>query len=377
MNKLTAFLPSDSVGGMDESWEMVDKGESSAENVTSKENKGRTEVIDQTHDDIDDIVMVNPEQGEQLRARSQIETAIHSDHHEEVIPAIEDHFMSETILKEGHLVSASPVNENNLKSTYHAKDNRKVEQPATNNSLFEVTKGDLTTPVNHPQITTRHAIKLQTEYEMDTDEEEDLLSPRSFADVQRMLAGYRDSEVRSVKIYTPEELSQIMQKERKDEEQAAAEIESGKKEEIKQDREKEFGKKGYIWQEKVKEQKEREGKIKDKSMKSSESVSEPLKVHNGKGKGLDEDKPVYKVIKNMSTPPEEMTDSKKSSPDGRPNNSDISTPSKQRIFEVEELFDGDTSSDDDTSGDEGGEYTLDYTLEDIEEAITDQVIFTM
>ena len=87
---------------MEDSWEMVDKGEGSTENVTAKaeEDKDKSNAIDQTQDDVDDIVLVDPTEGEQLDAMDQLETVtpVPEDRLEEVTPVVEDRFASQRIV---------------------------------------------------------------------------------------------------------------------------------------------------------------------------------------------------------------------------------------------------------------------------------------
>ena len=209
---------------MEDSWEMIDKGEGSTENVTAKteEDKDKSNAIDQTQDDVDDIVLVDPTDGEQLDAMDQLETVtpVPEDHLEEITPVATKEEQAVSTEKETNQKKAASYADQ-MRNRVATKP-EKLEDNLIKDHLASVTSPGTDLPVKsmEPEITPRHAIKLQTdiEYEMDTDEEEDLLSPRSFADVQRMLAGYRDSEVRSVKIYTPEELDQMMTEAQKEHE---------------------------------------------------------------------------------------------------------------------------------------------------------------
>ena len=97
---------------MEDSWEMVDKGEGSTENVTAKaeEDKDKPNAIDQTQDDVDDIVLVDPTEGEQLDTMDQLETVtpVPEDHLEEITPVVKDLFASQRMVavKERQAVSA-------------------------------------------------------------------------------------------------------------------------------------------------------------------------------------------------------------------------------------------------------------------------------
>ena len=363
---------------MEDSWEMVDKGEGSTENVTAKaeEDKYKPNSIDQTQDDVDDIVLVDPTEGEQLDAMDQLETftPVPEDHIEEITPVVKDRITSQRIdaTKEKQAVSAEK--ETNQKKAVDYADQmskrvttkpEKLKDTLIKDHLTSVTSPGTDIPVKptEPEITPRRAIKLQTdiEYEMDTDEEEDLLSPRSFADVQRMLAGYRDSEVRSVKIYTPEELDQMMieaQKEHKTD--GDLEIEKGKK----KDKQQHVDDKEMSDKSKINDEKHISVKKKaDDSIASSDIVASVVKKHDDKGKHSD------KVA--LSVVSEDTADGKEDLPDSQ---NAKETKQQQNRMDVEELFEGDMSSDA-TSDDEGADYTLDYTLEDIEEAIDEQVIW--
>ena len=355
---------------MEDSWEMVDKGEGSTENVTAKaeEDKDKPHAIDQTQDDVDDIVLVDSTKGEQLDAMDQLETVtpVPEDHLETITPVVEDRIATQQIVatkeKQGQGVSAEK--ETDLKKTVDSADqmsNRVTTKPDLKEKFIKdhfesMTSQGADLPVNpmEPEITPRRAIKLQTDidYEMDTDEEEDLLSPRSFADVQRMLAGYRDSEVRSVKIYTSEELDQMMiEAQKEDETDGNLDIEKGKKKD-KQEHvdDKEMSDKKKM----MKGEKHIRVKKNDKDyIASSDIGANVVKTLDDKGKRSSQVK---------------RTDTSEHLPDSQ----DANGIKQQQRMDVEELFEGDTSSDA-TSDDDGADYTLDYTLEDIEEEIDEQV----
>ena len=360
---------------MEDSWEMVDKGEGSTENVTAKaeEDKDKPNAIDQTQDDVDDIVLVDPTEGEQLDAMDQLETVtpVPEDRLEEITPVVKDLFASQRMVaaKERQAVSAEKETKQK-KSVDHADQmsNRVTTKPDLKDKLIKdhlasVTYPGTDLPVQpmEPEITPRNAIKLQTDidYEMDTDEEEDLLSPRSFADVQRMLAGYRDSEVRSVKIYTPEELDQMMvEAQNEHETDGDLEIEKGKK----NDKQQHVDDKEMSDKPKINDEKNISVKGNaDDSFASSDIVASVVKTHDDKGKHSD--KAALSVVS------EDTADGKEDLPDSQ---NAKETKQQQNRMDVEELFEGHTSSDA-TSDDEGADYTLDYTLEDIEEAIDEQV----
>ena len=354
---------------MEDSWEMVDKGEGSTENVTAKaeEDKDKPNAIDQTQDDVDDIVLVDPTEGEQLDAMDQLETVtpVPEDHLEEITPIVKDLFASQRMVAAKERQAVSAENETKQKKSVDHADqmsNRVTTKPDLKDKLIKdhlasVTYPGTDLPVQpmEPEITPRHVIKLQTDidYEMDTDEEEDLLSPRSFADVQRMLAGYRDSEVRSVKIYTPEELDQMMvEAQNEHETDGDLEIEKGKKNDKQQH-------------------------VDDKEMSDKPKINDEKHI-SVKGNADDsiassdiDDKVKHSDKVALSVVSEDTADGKEDLPDSQ---NAKETKQQQNRMDVEELFEGDTRSDA-TSDDEGADYTLDYTLEDIEEAIDEQVIW--
>ena len=372
---------------MEDSWEMVDKGESSAENVTAKveEDKDKSNAIDQTQDDVDDIVLVDPTEGEQLEAMDQLETVtpVPEDHFEEITPVLEDHSASQRLFatKEKQALSIEKDTDGKKTVDYANQMSNRITttKPDLKDRLIKDHLASVTSPGTdlpikpaEPEITPRRAIKLQTgiEYEMDTDEEEDLLSPRSFADVQRMLAGYRDSEVRSVKIYTPEELDQMMIEEQKEHEaDVDLEIERGKKKDKQQPVDhQEMSDKTKI----VKEQKYISVKKEDDDYIASSDIVENLaKTPDDKGKHSGQVKATDKSAPSLVSV--DTADGKERLPDSQDAKE---TKQQQQRVEVEELFEGDTSSEA-TSDDEGADYTLDYTLEDIEEAIDEQVKYRL
>ena len=382
---------------MEDSWEMVDKGDSSTQNVTAKDDgdKDKPNVVDQTQDDVDDIVLVDPTEGEQLEAVDKLETVtpVPEDHLEEITPVLEeDRSASQRLVATKEKPDVSVEKETDQKKTVDYADQTSNRVTTTKPDLKEKLIKDHLASVTSPatglpikptesEITPRYAIKLQTgiENEMDTDEEEDLLSPRSFADVQRMLAGYRDTEVRSVKIYTPEELDQMMIEEQKEHEtDGDLEIERRKKKDKQQHvDDKEMSDKTKI----VKDEKPVSVKKKDNNcIASSDNVKKIVKTPDDKGKHSGRLKAADKEAPSVVL--EDTVDGEKYRPGSQDANrtkqqqqqqqQPQQQQQQQRRMEVEELFEGDTSSDA-TSDDEGADYTLDYTLEDIEEAIDEQV----
>ena len=383
---------------MEDSWEMVDKGESSTENAasTNDEDKEKPDVqvvIDQSQDDIDDIVMVDSKEEERLLlAKEQKETItpVPEDHHEQVTPVVEGHLSSVAIASQDeHTVTPVPpppplpVKDANPKQTALGQNFRKLrksepEKEDKKDRLKSTPPSIEASPkqVHHEKITPRHAIGLQTniEYDIDTDEEEDLLSPRSFADVQRMLAGYRDTEVRNVKIYTPEELDQMMREEQesgdgKEDEQEVEAVENRNK--VETDTKRQEGKKDDRLQTKdiAGKKKDKEAAGDDVHMKSSDVKPKVAKLSDDKEKSSEEGKPTAKVTQVVS--PDHTTDGQEHLSESVRTEINAKKSKEQKHVEVEELFEGDTSSND--SGKEGGDYSLDYTLEDIEEAMDDQV----
>ena len=108
-------------------------------------------------------------------------------------------------------------------------------------------------------------------------------------------------------------------------------------------------------------------KIDEDYIASSDIVAKVVKTHDNKGKHSGQkatDSAALSVVL------EDTADGKEDLPDSQ--DAKGTKQQQQQRMEVEELFEGDTSSDA-TSDDEGADYTLDYTLEDIEEAIDEQV----
>ncbi len=359
-----SFVPSDSTGAMEDSWEMVEKGEGSAENVVTagEDDASRDEVIHQPEDDISDAVMVDPENGGKAQGKGQDEEAPPegADGEMEVTPGTKDLPTTEDIgdADKSEILqdTASPENAEKPGDTEQmvakAESSRETDPSQMDRDQTPATRSKVAARRRPQQSQRAEAMKVRTdiECEMDTDDEEDLLSPRSFADVQRMLAGYRDDEVRSVKIYTPDELERLMQLEQEEKRQGQ----------------------GSAEQPSVESTRRRdEPPTVQSDVKTDQDLSTPRQLAESAGIKPDA-REAHKSWATESTSgvPDDRTLSAENCEQPKVDDTcvEMRVPARQKSVEVEELFEGDSSSEDSTDA-EGEDYTLDYTLEDIEEAI--------